>query len=630
MKQIGKIQLLPLEVIEKIAAGEVIERPASVVKELVENAIDAESSCIDITIEDAGLSLIRIVDNGCGMKKEDLQQCLQRHATSKIAHSEDLYSITTLGFRGEALFSVAAVSRLKLVSSHTTDGLGWAVCSSGGQNISINPHQHPRGSSVECRDLFFNVPARKKFLKSHKAESMAITRLIEQLVIAFPSVHFTYTLEGKRVLDLPQVNSPLVRIAQIGGTTFAKELIVCNGSDDGISAEIYISRPQDAKKRPRFQNLYVNLRHVDNDSVSYAIYEAFSRFITTQLKPSWFCFLAVDTQKIDINTHPAKQKIKFDNPKAVFSFLFQTAHRAIQDFMDINSVASNNHYGQFSDKTGNESEYTSQGNDTGQNNYKGIADESTSKPQQLFEKSSSSTQQALPSDFSEEATQMSLSFLSVLENTAPKEKGIEKPPEKNVQLTEESWSLIPCYQIHRTFILAPTKGGIILIDQHAAHERILYEEALKDLEHGASNSQQLLFPVIFEITATEKEILLSAREYFNVLGFEVQDFGGNTVAVSSMPATGFISSSQVEEAIREMVYNLIEEKDTKALSEPQHRFAASFACGCAIKKGQLLKQEEMNSLLNNLFATKNPYICPHGRPTLIRISLDEISRRFLR
>lgn len=615
--------------VEKIAAGEVIERPASVVKELIENALDAEASHIDIIVEDAGFSSIKIADDGFGMGREDIQKSLKRHATSKISSADDLFSIVTMGFRGEALASIAAVSKLTITSCTTNEGLGYSISSDGGIVSAMTPAQHTKGTTVECRDLFFNVPARKKFMKSRKAERMAIMRLLEQLVMSFPSVHFTCIAEGRRSFDVSQVDTPHMRIAQVGGAEFAKKLIHCSGEALDMSAEIYISDPQDAKARPRYQNLYVNLRRVDNDSVTYAVREAFSRFIMSNLKASWFCFLEIDPSRVDINIHPTKQRIKFDDEKALFSFIFKTIHSSISgsihvaeelETKEIDRPASSEDVIKHDTKNIYADSISSGNSLTNRNRDSAVT------PGNVHNKNSHISSHKL----TEESKQTSLSFLSIFNDKDLIEKEIAKQNDNDVKLIEEYWNLIPCYQIHKMFILAPIKKGIVIIDQHAAHERILYEEALEDMKRGRGESQRLLFPIIFNMSSAEKEIVISSRDYFNILGFDVQDFGGQTIAVSAMPATGFMKSSSIEEAIREIVHSLIEEKDKSFLSEPQKRFAASFACGAAIKFGQELKQEEMNLLLNSLFATKNPYICPHGRPTLVRISLEELARRFLR
>lgn len=626
----NSIHLLDRSVIEKIAAGEVIERPASVVKELIENAIDAGATLINIVIEDAGFSLIKIIDNGLGMGYSDLQMCLLRHATSKIASAQELFSIATMGFRGEALASIAAVSRLSITSCDNNDGLGFSITSQGGEASPMQPESHSQGTTISCQNLFFNVPARKKFMKSPNAERLAIMRSLEQLVISFPAIHFTCISDGKRSFDYPAVDTLQMRIAQVAGIEFAKNLIRCTGEESTLSAEIYISRPQDGKIRPRFQNLYVNLRRIDNDSTLYAIREAFSRFIKTNLKPAWFCFLDIDPARVDVNIHPAKMNIKFDNEKELFRFIYHTCYNGISSLVDIRY-----------DYTGNMSEnspgvHSDEDNFTAESPMPTFTSRNDQGIEVLFGDNPpcsgnvTHNRQNLNTQPEENAQQTSLSFLSMFHDTPSDEKNLHDQQDEKVSQTNDYWKLISCYQIHKRYILAPIKNGFIVIDQHAAHERILYEEALADLKKGKCDSQRLLFPITFNMSAPEKEVILKARDYFANIGFDIQDFGGQTVAVSAIPAGGFLRTSKVEEAIREMVQNIIDEKDETLLSDPHKKFAASFACGAAIKFGKELKPEEMNNILNSLFATKSPYICPHGRPTLIRISLDELKRRFLR
>ncbi|MGD9200006.1 MAG: DNA mismatch repair endonuclease MutL [Chitinispirillia bacterium] len=602
----SKIQLLSKSVIEKIAAGEVIERPASVVKEIVENSLDSGASKIDIIVEDGGYSLIRVIDNGSGMDIDDIKKCLLRHSTSKISSSDDLFSIVTMGFRGEALASIAAVSRFSLNSCPSNDGLGYSIYTEGGDSSDIKPVSHIKGTTVTCKDLFYNVPARKKFMKSQKAERMAIVRLLEHLSISFPSVHFCLTIDGSLCFHVPRVDTPHLRIGQILGVEIANRLIHCSGEKDSMSFDLYISHPRDAKARPRFQNLYVNLRRVDNDSVTYSIREAFSRFIMSKLKATWFCFLEVDPAQIDINIHPRKKTVKFEKEKELFSFFFDTIHTSISKKVgQINTPFSNS---REYDKTLHEKE-----------NFSSV--EENNNTYRKYES---------PHYIKEDSQQLELSFLSIFDDKDKTGDEGETPKKEAVSFSGEYWDLISCFQIHKRYIMALIKKGIIIIDQHAAHERILYEEALADIKRGRSESQRLLFPITFSMNIVEKDIVLSLRDYFTSLGFDIQDFGGDTVAVSAMPATGFIKSTQIEDAVREMVQSLMEEKDKNILASQEKRFAASYACGAAIKFGKELKHKEMNTLLNGLFATNNPFICPHGRPTFIRISLDELASRFLR
>jgi len=623
------IEVLPRSVIEKIAAGEVVERPAAVLKEIVENSIDAGATEVNIHIEDAGFSLIKVTDNGYGMTPDDLPRSMMRHATSKIKVADDLFSIGTFGFRGEALGSIAAVSRMTICSSADESGLGFQLKNEGGIDDSAGaaPCPHRRGTTISVQDLFFNVPARKKFMKTKRAEHLAIVRMLEQLVIPFPMVHFTLLIDQKRVFDLPAVSGCLERIAGIAGPQFASSLIECRNEQDDMEVTVYVSSPEHLKERPRFQSLYVNLRRINNDSVQYSVREAFSQFLGHNHRPAFFCFLTIDASRIDVNVHPTKQLIKFDNERSVFSFVFNAVKRGIGNVMvhsdafeyppeeipddpenSIPAIEKHGHPPLRTERSGADHLYQS----------------SVNEPVSVAEAVDDSD---VPED-NGVGIQTILSF--------PKghriDKVIDSSEDNTVELSDEEpekmWDLIPCYQIHTMFVLAPIKNGILLIDQHAAHERILFEQALAGEQGVQTPSQQLLFPIVIELTPAEKDVVTSGREYFIRFGFEIEDFGGQAISISAIPA--FVRDGMVEETIREMVRYLMSGESPDGFREPQKRFAAAFACGAAIKSGQKLTQEEMNTLLNNLFASENPYICPHGRPTLIRMSLDELSRRFLR
>lgn len=600
--QKNNIKILPKSVIEKIAAGEVVERPASVLKELVENSIDAGATKIEITVEDSGFSLMKVADNGNGMNPDDLSKCCLQHATSKIRSADELFSIVTMGFRGEALASIAAVSRTTIASSDSSEGLGYEIANTGGAQNSLKPCPHNRGTTVSVRDLFFNVPARKKFTKTRRGEHLAIVRMLEQLVIPFSSIHFTAVIDGKKLFDLPSTNNPAERIASIAGAKFAKKLIMCEGSGYGIGALIYVSTPEGMRERPRFQSLYVNLRRIDNDSVSYSIKEAFSKFLGFNFRPSFFCFLDVDPSRVDVNVHPTKQQIKFDNERELFGFIYSIVKKGISEHLA------------YSEKL------TAQKNEILNGElYQGDLGDQNKQ-----------IDTAATDNFEKNEDKVSQTILSFPTAAKTYEKEVDLSKENSIQLTsvEQNWDLISCYQIHGLFILAPIKNGVIIIDQHAAHERVLFEQALEDVKRGRSASQQLLFPIVIELSPTEKAVIESGKSYFSSFGFDIDDFGGQAVSISAIPA--FLRDSSVEDAIRGMVKYLLEGKNTEEFTEPERRFAAAFACGAAIKAGQNLSQEEMNALLNTLFSTKNPYTCPHGRPTLVRISLNELSRRFLR
>lgn len=619
------IQVLPSSVIEKIAAGEVVERPAAVLKEIVENSIDAGASAVDVVIEAAGFSLIKVTDNGMGMASRDLDKCMLRHATSKIRAADDLFSIGTMGFRGEALGSIAAVSRMTVTSATGNDGLGSMLACEGGAFGKPLPQPHKRGTTVTIRDLFFNVPARKKFMKSQRGEHLAHIRMLEQLVIPFPAIHFSLTIDGKRIFDLPATDRLIERIAEVAGPTFTAKLIECHAERQGLEATIFVTSPEQLQERPRFQSLYVNLRRINNDSVTYSIKEAFSQFLGHSNRPAFFCFLTIDPSRIDVNVHPTKQQIKFDDDRQIFSFIFAAVKERLGEQMVKPAAFAPRvqEKSQLAHSTDSTSGYLPPRTDAGLLVQGAASTVQESAPGNPFEPF------ALPSGLPTDAgVQTILNF----PRGKREEKEVDPGKDNSIQLSSvvqgEMWDLIPCYQIHAMFILAPIKNGILLIDQHAAHERVLYEQALEEISGKRSTSQQLLFPIVLELSPAEKCIVESGMNYFETFGFTIADFGGNALSVSAIPA--FLKDSAVIPTLRGMVKYLLEGRDPNAFNEPHKRFSAAFACGAAIKTGQKLTQEEMNGLLNNLFSSENPYICPHGRPTLVRMSLDELARRFLR
>jgi len=601
-----EIKLLAKNVVEQIAAGEVIERPSSIVKELLENAIDSGANKISVIFDNGGISRIKIIDNGSGIAGDQLLLAITPHATSKISSAEDLYAVSTMGFRGEALASIASACKFTLSSSTTNDGAGFKISSNGGEVTDVEPTAQIKGTSVECLDLFFNLPARKKFLKSEKSEKMSILSVVEQVFAAFPTIHFTCTADGKKLYDIPAVDNHKLRISQLAGTEFANDLIYCRNEIADMSAEIYICSPAEAKSRPKYQNLYVNLRKIDNNAVSTAVRESFSRFISAYgNKPSWFCFLDIEPSKIDVNVHPTKQMIKFDDEKSLFSFIFRTIFNELETYQK-NSLNPLQNQRVMTNYTQAE---------TPKENLS--VEEPQENKYQLFV--NTKYEEKKP-----QAAQISMPLVSVVseDDADGNLLGMGMNFDKNI------WETIPCFQIHNRYIAVSVSDGLLLIDQHAAHERVLYEKILDNMETGIE-TQTLIFPIVMELKSYEKETLLSVQELFFKAGFDIKDFGGNTIAIYSQPVD-FSRENQVKEAILDMIEQFLQESNSAILSNIQRHFAASYACGVAVKFGNILQNKEMNSLLTALFSTKNPHICPHGRPTFSKISLAEIGKRFLR
>ncbi len=617
-----KIHQLSEHVVEKIAAGEVVERPVSVLKELVENSLDAEATHITIHIAQAGFSRISVSDNGHGIPAKELALSLKRYSTSKIDSADDLFNVHTMGFRGEALASIAAVSRMTIQSSVSNDGSGNAVRVQG-TNDSVEgprPEAHTRGTTVEVRDLFFNVPARMKFMKSQRAEKMALSRFCEDIAIAHPEVHFTVIVDGATHIDVGITGSIRERIGFIAGENFAKRLIECKESSDRIGMRLYISPTDLARAKPRFQNIFVNTRMVENSTVRTAVRDAYSRFITGTYKPSFFCFLTIDPRRIDVNVHPSKLTVKFDDERAIFGFVQSTVRKHMAAAIGSPEQDRSAMAPPFVKKQGddNTQPYMSQHSDDTNASFTS-AQMPCRMPYEVREENERQHTLQFSAGAGDDHTQ----------NTKSSPAGHVKDATAQDMTKPGVYSeLISCYQIHNAYILTQIKNGIMLIDQHAAHERILFEQALSDIADGKAESQQLLFPVVVELSKEEKQIIDSAISYLASFGFSIREFGETTVTVDAIPI--YLKDSRVQDAVLETIRFLSQEHHEEFVNEPIKRYAAAFACGAAIKSGQKLTQEEMNVLLNDLFAASNPYTCPHGRPTVIRLSLDEIAKRFLR
>jgi DNA mismatch repair protein MutL len=616
----NKIIVLPPAVVEKIAAGEVVERPASVLKELVENSIDAGATRVDVAVEGAGFTVMRVSDDGCGMSPADLGMSVLPHATSKIRSAEDLYSIATMGFRGEALASISAVSRMTVATCDGgPSGVGCEITVDGGLSGEITPVSRTRGTTITVRELFYNVPARKKFMKTERGEQAAIIKLLEQLALPFPGIHFTVTADGKKVLDMPPAANLFERICQAAGSDFSRGLVECGGDGDGMSALAYVSTPEKLQPKPRFQNLYVNLRRIDNDSVTFAVREAFAQFLGHGNRPAFFCFLDVDPDKIDVNVHPTKQQVKFDNERGVFGFIYGVVREGLRK--------SGVSLGDLSRAVGGNIGTGSIDNSVSGADAVSVID-FTGGRLPLLDVGSANADVGAVRAFQNVPVSPFAGADAGGGQVVGEGVAAGVMDGIGVAAAVQARELIHCYQIHGIFILAPIKNGILLIDQHAADERVRYEQALRDMESSSPVSQQLLFPLVLEMGPAEKAVLDSGKKYFNGMGFEISDFGGDAVSISALPA--FLRDGEAEGAVREMARYLLDGRGPETFKEPVKRFAAAFACGAAIKSGQKLSLEEMNALINALFSAGNPYTCPHGRPTFVRISVDELMRRFLR
>jgi DNA mismatch repair protein MutL len=574
-----RIQVLPDAVANQIAAGEAVERPASVVKELVENALDAGAKRVDVAVERGGKRLIRVSDDGVGMGREDALLCFDRHATSKITTASDLFSVRTFGFRGEALPSIAAVSRVTLETADGAGDAGTRVVVEGGRITAVEDVPRQRGTTVEVRNLFYNAPARSKFLKAVAAETRAISETVTGLALANPRVAFTLTSDARTLLDLEGVEAPSSRIAQIWGGDQAGTLIAAQHAEDGLEMHGLVQRPDAAKPGVRRGYLFVNGRPFRASGLLRAADRGYRTTIPGGSRPWLFLYLRVPGGEVDVNVHPTKAEVRFRDHNRVEA-LIEDAVRSALDRPDSSATF-----------------------------------EARPEPPRLMVREPSDRAPRPSQD-----DQMAL-FMAGLD-AEPATEGGETPV-----LPDPDAVRPRLWQVLNTYVLAETRDGILVVDQHSAHERILYQRLMDAYERGGEHGQRLLFPITVRLTPPEVECVEELSGLLARTGFEVEGFGGDTVIVQAVPNPH--PWFDAERAFREMVHELTHGSDLVRSARNQHeRIAKTFACKSAIKAGQRLSQQEMQQLFDQLFATELPHHDVHGRPTVVRLSAAELARKF--
>ena len=575
-----RIQILPDAVANQIAAGEVVERPASVVKELVENALDAKATRVDVLVESGGKRRIRVTDDGLGMSREDALLCLDRHATSKIAQASDLKGLRTFGFRGEALPSIAAVARMTLETRDADDDVGTRVTVDGGGRIAnVEDFPRQRGTTVEVRNLFFNAPARAKFLKSVSAETRAISEAVTTLALANPRVSFTLTSDDRTLLDAPTVGDAAARIAQVWPGPEASSLISASGEDAGLVVRGLVQRPDAAQPGLRRAHLFVNGRPFRAPALLRAADRGYRTTIPHGVRPWVFLYLRVPDGDVDVNVHPAKAEVRFREGGRVEAVVEEAVRVAL------------------------EGEASSASFDT-QLSPPSMVRETGDKPEGLA-----------PAE-----TQMAL-FAS---RSEPSGEGEAPEP---VELPEPRGGRTRLWQVLNTYILAETRDGIVIVDQHSAHERVLFERLMNAFAAGGQEGQRLLFPLTIRLTPAEYAQVEDLSSLLARAGFEAEGFGGDTVIVHAVPNPH--PYFDAERAFREMIAELTNGSELVRSARNQHeRIAMTFACKGAIKAGQRLSEREMEELFDQLFATQLPHHDVHGRPTIVRLPASELERKF--
>lgn len=592
MSGIPRVRVLPDGVVNQIAAGEVVERPASVLKELIDNALDAGATRVEVTIEAAGQERISVADDGRGMDREDALAALERHATSKIERLEDLERIASLGFRGEALPSIAAVSHM-ILESAPAGGEGTLVRVEGGRVTAVERMARATGTTVHVRQLFYNTPARKRFLKTHATEQAHVVQRLVEHALARVDVAWRATHGPRSILSLAPARDLRERLSALFDAPYADTLLVVPRLEEpGLVVDGLTQRPAAAGASRRRQFVLVNGRPVDAPEILRAALRGYRSTLPAGTRPDAFLRIEIDPAALDVNVHPAKREVRFRDPAAVAAVV----EEAVRAALGAGPAGASHVSRSFASR--------------------GRSGDPAGRPTRVAEPRGAESRGA--------AAGPDQLALFVSRRARSREPG--PTDEGAVADLDRAAVEAGLWQLHDRFILAQTGRGLAVIDQHSAHERILYEEVVADLREGERPAQRLLFPLVLHLTPLQRSTWESYRGMIARLGFEIEPFGGDAVAVSAVPA--FHHAFDPEAALAGLLDDLSEPGRGSADMNQHERVARSFACKAAIKAGSPLAREEMAELIDRLFATRLPYDDVHGRPAVLQIGLDDLDRHF--
>lgn len=587
-----EIRLLSEDLRNKISAGEVVARPASVVKELVENSLDAESTEISIVVNGGGHNLIQVTDNGLGIEPDYLPAAFQRYSTSKISKLDDLISIQTLGFRGEALASIASVSEVSVLSS-TAGGEGGELYIKQGDISQVKPAPALPGTQVTVKNLFYNTPARKKFLKSPRIEFRKIVEMVRRYALAFPEVSLKLISDNREIFNL-HPESLRERIAAVMDPGYQDQLLPVNFSKGEYSITGFTGNLNLLRNRPGEQYIFLNRRFIQNRLLNSGVYQAYRSIIKRGEYPYFVLNLVVPGSQVDVNVHPFKTEVRFKDEWRIFHVLKSSLEEALSSILDTIPDLEKPAFDLPFNIGSRGNSFVRDWNQLDENQAK-ISFESQNK--------------------SEDRIKDLNRAKSYASNLAARGSSLD-----SVLSGDNIW------QVHTKYIVSQIDSGLVIIDQHVAHERVLFEEALKALDSKPLQAQTLLFPEVMEFAADTFSVLLDVLPDLEKIGFRMREFGKNTVMVEAIPAEmGWGNEKQI---IREILDNYLEHRSQ--YTSGQEAVAASFACKAAVKAGDVLTKQEMQALVNRLFGTKHPYYCPHGRPIIVQLSIEELDRRFER
>ncbi len=632
----AQIQVLDQITIDKIAAGEVIERPASIVKELVENAIDAGASSVTVEIEDGGISMIRITDNGCGILREDIRNAFLRHSTSKIRCVEDLSQISSLGFRGEALSSIAAVTKVELVTKPKEETFGVKYVIEGGKEISMEDTGAADGTIFCVRQLFYNVPARRKFLKTAMTEAGHVQDLLMRLALSHPEVGFRFLNNRQEKLRTSGSGKLDEVIYHIYGRDVASNLLDLDYEASGIHIRGYIGKPVITRGNRNFETFFVNGRYVKSAMISKALEDACKDFMMQHQFPFAVLAFEIDSEQVDVNVHPTKMELRFQKQQEVYNTVFEGIHRRLLEPELIPQVDAPEPKEAPEDAKPAESPFLLRP----KKNLPEAAMEKENLDEEYFirkmrERVMGNHNQLPP--IAEAAGQMPDAIHEKKEYYPLKSPDSSRgeTQEKQLDLFEEKllkrdiraeYKLIG--QVFDTYWLVQFQDNLYIIDQHAAHERVLYERTLKEMKNREYTSQYLSPPIILTLSMQEAQLLNEHMDRFRRIGFEIEPFGGKEYAVRAVPDNLF--SIAKKELLIEMLDSLSDSVNTSMTPDLIDEKVASLSCKAAVKGNNRLSAREMDALIGELLLLSNPYHCPHGRPTIIAMSKKELEKKFKR
>ncbi len=627
----SRIKVLPDSLANKIAAGEVVERPSSVVKELLENALDAGARSINIEVEEGGKKLIRVLDDGEGMTRDDAILAFERHATSKLRSAEDLEAISTLGFRGEALPSIAAVARLFLRTRTGNDNEGTEVEFNGGKLVAVRDIAWPGGAELEVRDLFFNIPARRKFLKSDSTESYHIANLVQHYALANPALSFLLINNGRDVIRLTPAQSLKERAYQVLGGALLDKLVEVRAEANGLQVTGFVSNPQEQRSSRDAQYLFVNRRFVRDQLIGRALSEAYRSMMPSGTYPAAVLFIEAPASEVDVNVHPAKTEVRFLHEGAVLAFVRDSVADALRATRPITQVP------RVTRPTERESEAASGHQHTAQPIVPREPDPARKEIDSRFATSRSpiavdddrkaTEEPRAASRFTAQSGEPNIESCAATPIDSMRFDGDTRPVEP-VSLPGFGHGIKPLGQIRDSYIVATDEEGLLLVDQHVAHERVLFEQYRDDRLAHAAGLQPLLIPVTLDLTPAEIEAFGVVQGELEKMGIETMQLSGRTVAITTTPAG--LGSANVLSVVREVLAVVERERRSSTLERVRDGIAAELACKAAIKVNMPLTNEKMQWLIDELMKTQNPMTCPHGRPIIMRMGLRDIERGFKR